>query len=227
MSTLFPLPPATRIGGNDVPALFPLEGPLHSVIYGEAPGPRGADKSGFPFWGDGAGLPLYRALVQAGCAAVPDNAWPIWDGARLAAAALRPVLAGVALSNAYPACPTADGRRFRAPSRTELESAGNLTRLRTELERAAQRGAFRVVTLGRCASRTLGPLAAAIGLRHTALAHPSAQGLLSEAPNRGRGLRLADLQAAWIDRLAGQLSGSMAKGTEVAGNGCSAAPESA
>jgi hypothetical protein len=213
VSTLFPLPPATRIGGRDVPALFPEEGPLHTLLYGEAPGPRGADKSGIPFWGDGAGLPLYRALVSAGCAAVPEKAWLLWDGARLAGAALRPVLAGVALSNAYPSCPTADGQRFRAPGRAELEAAGNLARLRVELDRAVQRGATCVVTLGKCASRTLGPLAVAAGLRHVALAHPSAQGLLSEAPNRGRGLRLADLQAAWIDRLAGLLSGSTTKST--------------
>ncbi len=206
MSTLFPLPPAARIGGKEVPALYPEAGPVHTLLYGEAPGPRGADKSGFPFWGDGAGLPLYRALVAAGCAIVPEAAWPLWDGVRLAAASLRPVVTGVALSNAYASCPTADGHRFRAPSRTELESAGNLARLRAELERGMQRGATRVVTLGKCASRTLGPLASAAGLQHAALAHPSAQGLLSEAPDRGRGLRLADLQAAWIDRLAGLLS---------------------
>jgi uracil-DNA glycosylase len=206
VSTLFPLPPAARIGGRDVPALFPETGPVHTLIYGEAPGPRGADKSGIPFWGDGAGLPLYRALAAAGCATVPEKAWALWDGARLATAALRPTLTVVALSNAYPSCPTADGQRFRAPSRAELESAGNLARLRSELERGLQRGAARVVTLGKCASRTLGPLAAAAGLQHAALAHPSAQGLLSEAPNRGRGLRLSDLQSAWIDRLAGLLS---------------------
>ncbi len=213
MSTLFPLPPPVRISGKNVPALFPKEGLLHTLVYGEAPGPRGADKSGVPFWGDGAGLPLYRALVLAGCADVPENAWLLWEGARLAGASLFPALKGVALSNAYASCPTADGLRFRAPSRAELLAAGNLARLRAELEHGIQRGAIRVVTLGKCASRTLAPLAAATNLRHTALAHPSAQGLLSEAPDRGRGLRLADLQAAWIDRLAGLLSGSTTKST--------------
>lgn len=206
MTSLFPLPPAARIGGRAVPALFPEEGPLHSLLYGEAPGPRGADKSGLPFWGDGAGVPLYRALAKAGCAAVPANAWGLWEGSRLASAGLRPVLAGVALSNAFPACPTADGQKFRAPTRAELESAENLTRLRSELLRAAQLGATQVVTLGKCAARTLAPLAGEAGMQLVALAHPSAQGLLSEAPNRGRGLRLADLQAAWIERLAALLS---------------------
>lgn len=205
MNWLFPLPPAARIGGKDVPAFFPECGPLHALLYGEAPGPRGADKSGIPFWGDGAGLPLYRALSKAGCAVVPENAWSLWDGSQLSAAGLRPVLLGVALSNSFASCPTADGQKFRAPTRAELESAENLARLRAELEQGVRRGASRVVTLGKCAARTLGPLAEAAGLRHVGVAHPSAQGLLSEAPNRGRGLRLADLQNAWIERLAALL----------------------
>jgi hypothetical protein len=63
-----------------------------------------------------------------------------------------------------------------------------------------------VVTLGKCAARSLAPLAAEAGLPLVGFAHPSAQGLLSEAPNRGRGLRLADLQDAWIERLAAAFS---------------------
>ncbi len=116
------------------------------------------------------------------------------------------MLTGVALSNSFAACPTADGQKFRAPNRRELESAQNLARLRSELQRAVQQGASQVVTLGKCAARTLAPLAEEVGLRLVALAHPSAQGLLSEAPNRGRGLRLADLQNAWIERLAALLA---------------------
>ncbi len=206
MSSLFTLPAVARIEGRAVPAFFPESGPLHSLVYGEAPGPRGADKSGIPFWGDGAGLPLYRALSKAGCASVPKEAWLLWDGSRLAAAGLLPVLTGVALSNSFPACPTADGQKFRAPSRAELESEENVARLRGELDAAARLGASRVVTLGKCAARALAPLAAEAGLRLVTVAHPSAQGLLSEAPNRGRGLRLADLQDAWIERLAALLS---------------------
>jgi hypothetical protein len=38
------------------------------------------------------------------------------------------------------------------------------------------------------------------------LPHPAAQGLLADAPNRGRGLRLADLQIAWQNRLVQLLS---------------------
>jgi uracil-DNA glycosylase len=206
VSSLFTLPAVAHIEGRAVPAFFPEGGPVHSLVYGEAPGPRGADKSGLPFWGDGAGVPLYRALSKAGCASVPNEAWLLWDGLRLASAGLRPVLTGVALSNSFPACPTADGQKFRAPSRAELESEANMTRLRGELAAAARLGASRVVTLGKCAARTLAPLAAEAGLRLVSFAHPSAQGLLSEAPNRGRGLRLADLQDAWIERLAAVFS---------------------
>ena len=206
MSSLFTLPAAARIEGRAVPAFFPESGALHSLVYGEAPGPRGADKSGIPFWGDGAGLPLYRALSKAGCASVPKEAWLLWDGSRLTSAGLRPVLTGVALSNSFPACPTPDGQKFRAPSRAELESEENVARLRGELDAAARLGASRVVTLGKCAARALAPLAAEAGLRLVTVAHPSAQGLLSEAPNRGRGLRLADLQETWIERLATLLS---------------------
>lgn len=206
MSYLFPLPTAARIHGTAVPAFFPVGGGLHSVVYGEAPGPRGADKSGLPFWGDGAGVPLYRALCRAGCAEVPDGAWARWDGARFAAEGLRPALTGVALSNAFPACPTDDGLKFRAPSRAELRSEGNMARLRSELREAANRGASQVVTLGKCAAGALVAPAGEAGLRLVTLVHPSAQGLLSEAPNRGRGQRLADLQEAWVERLAALLS---------------------
>jgi hypothetical protein len=79
--------------------------------------------------------------------------------------------------------------------------------LEQELQLAQERGAKRVITLGRCASDTLAPLAAKTGLALFALPHPSAQGLLSDAPHRGKGSRLADLQAAWEDRLVRSLLG--------------------
>jgi uracil-DNA glycosylase len=199
---LFSFPaPAKGIRGKTVPAFFPDTEPVHSLIFGEAPGPRGADRSGIPFWGDGAGLPLYRALARAGCATVPEAAWRPWDGDRFVTASLRPVLHGVALSNAFPSCPTNDGRKFRAPTRAELLSPENSRRLEDELLHALSRGAKQVVTLGRCARDTLAPLAEKAGLHLFALPHPSAQGLLSDAPNRGKGARLADLQTAWEDRL--------------------------
>ena len=100
------------------------------MLFGEAPGPRGADQSGIPFWGDRAGLPVYRALEAAGLAQVPPAAYGAWDGARLRELGLAPVLRHAALSNAYPCCPSSDLEHFRAPSDAELQSAENLARLR-------------------------------------------------------------------------------------------------
>lgn len=196
-----------RILGQPVPALFPATGPVRMVLLGEAPGPRGADQSGIPFWGDGAGLAVYRALAAAGLAEVPEAAWDDWDGARLRARGLAPVLRGVALSNSWPACPTNDGERFRAPSDRELRSPANLARLADELARAAgpRTTPLRVVAFGtrpRWILERLPSLTAGVPpFELHPLPHPSAQGLLQAAPNKGKGLRLDDLRAAWEDRL--------------------------
>jgi hypothetical protein len=194
---------APRITGRAIPARFPEAGPVRVVCLGEAPGPRGADKSGVPFFGDRAGAPLYRALETVGACVLPEGAWRLpWDGAAFAAAGLAPVMHGVALDNAFDRCPSDDGRRFRAPSRAELESDANTARLADTLDRAFARGLRRVIALGRVAAREAERLLA----RHPArwpgvvlarVVHPSAQGLLSTAPDRGRGARLADLAARW------------------------------
>ena len=192
-----------RILGQPVPALFPAAGPVRMVLVGEAPGPRGADQSGLPFWGDGAGRAVYRALVAAGLAEVPEAAWADWDGARLKARGLAPVLRGAALSNAWPACPTNDGERFRAPSNRELRSPANLDRLAGELARAAagRPAPLRVLAFGtrpRWILERLPGLAADVPpFDLHPLPHPSAQGLLQAAPGKGKGLRLDDLRAAW------------------------------
>ena len=194
-----------RIQGRAVPPLFPKSGPVRSIVYGEAPGPRGADQSGFPFWGDGAGIPLYRGLVVAGCAELDNSVWARWDGSALRGAGFWPKLIGVALSNAFPCCPTDDGRRFRAPKRGELMSEENTARLRNELGVALARGASKVITLGRCAAQTLEPLADERGLTLITLPHPSSQGLLMSAPGKGRGMKLEDLRAQWEQRLVDSL----------------------
>jgi uracil-DNA glycosylase len=196
-----PSGPGSRLQGSPVPPFFPENGPIQAVLFGEAPGPRGADQSGIPFWGDGAGVPLYRALERAGLARIPAAAWEPWDGARFVAEGLRPILQGVVLSNAFPACPTDDGQRFRTPRPAELRSPENVRRLESELAQAEARGARVAITLGRCARQTAGALAEARGWRLEALAHPSSQGLLMSAPGKGKGLRLSDLRAAWEDRL--------------------------
>lgn len=192
-----------RIQGNPVPALFPASGPVSVMLFGEAPGPRGADQSGIPFWGDRAGITVYRTLAAAGRADVPEAAWEDWDGARFKALGLAPRLHGTALSNAYPACPTKDGDHFHAPSNRDLLAPANLARLLAELTRAAagRTSPLRVIAFGKRAEWVLNQVAGAPAMAFHALPHPSAQGLLQGAPNRGKGSKLEDLRQAWRARL--------------------------
>lgn len=198
----------SRIHGLPVPALFPDAGPVSVMLFGEAPGPRGADQSGIPFWGDGAGMTVYRALVAAGRAEVPASAWEDWDGARFKALGLAPRLHGTALSNAFPVCPTKDGEHFHAPSNRQLLDPANLVRLTDELTRAAagRTSPLRVIAFGKRAEWVLGRLPGAPTFDLHALPHPSAQGLLQGAPNRGKGVKLEDLRTAWQARLQGLLN---------------------
>lgn len=197
-----------RIQGRRVEALFPAEGPILVLLMGEAPGPLGADQSGLPFWGDRAGQLVYRALERAGMAEVPVPAWEDWDGGRFAAAGLRPTLRGAVLGNAFPSCPTDDGQKFRAPKDRELRDPANLARLGADLAKAAARcpGRLRIIGLGRRAAWVLDQLTDAPPYDLVVLPHPSAQGLLQAAPGKGRGLKLQDLQDAWVDGLTNILS---------------------
>lgn len=192
-----------RISGAPVPPLLPLDptSPIRAVLIGEAPGPRGADQSGIPFFGDRAGKPLYAAMLAAGVVSwVGDPASVPWDGARLLTAGVRPVVTQVLLTNAFDRCPTDDGRKFRAPTKAERESTENLTRLRGDIALAVGRGADRICCLGKVAASVVTLLDT--GLTVHALPHPSAQGLLTSAPNRGKGARMADLEAEWVRNLA-------------------------
>lgn len=170
---------------------------------GEAPGPKGADQSGIPFWGDRAGKIVYRALSEAGLAEVPQLAWDHWDGKVLKARGLRPILQGVALGNAYPICPSKDGQTFRAPTDAELRSPENLDRIRGDVERAAALcpGKLRIIAMGKRALWLFERLTDVPEFELCVLSHPSAQGLLQAAPNKGKGLHLADLELAWRARL--------------------------
>jgi hypothetical protein len=200
----------SRIHGHPVPALFPETGPVSVMLFGEAPGPRGADQSNLPFWGDGAGITVFRALVATGRAEVPEAAWSDWDGTRFRSLGLAPRLHRTALSNAYPACPTKDGDHFHAPSNRDLLDPINLRRLSAELTRAAAGGAspLRVIAFGKRAEWVLARLPEGPPISLVALPHPSAQGLLQGAPNRGKGLKLQDLREAWQERLMGLLHSS-------------------
>lgn len=201
--------PLTRpIRGITVGAAFPSDGPVSVLLAGEAPGPQGCDQSGRPFVGDLAGLHLFRALVATGRAtfpALPPGASPPpWDGAAMRDAGYLPTLHDTAITNAYPTCPTADGFRFVAPTRAQVESAENLARLRDEVAAARGRGLRSVVVLGKAADRAFGTV---LGLRddptlrYHAICHPSAQGLLTTAPGRGKGAAIADLEDRWVARL--------------------------
>ena len=181
-----------------MPPLEPRDvtSPLRAVLVGEAPGPRGADQSMIPFFGDRAGKPLYAALEAAGLLVWEGNPRGVaWDGAQLIAAGVRPVVQHVLLTNAFDRCPTDDGHKFRAPSKAERESADNLGRLRADITRAMARGADRVCCLGKVATAVVELLDLPITVH--AVPHPSAQGLLTSAPDRGKGARMADLEAAW------------------------------
>ena len=193
-----------RIASRDVSPLLPTDGAIIALIMGEAPGPRGADQSGVPFLGDRAGRLVYRALRLADCVTWPDfEATLAWEGKQFRAAAVRPVIRHVMLTNAFARCPTSDGRRFRAPTRAELESPVNRRRLAAEFELAASQGCRVAIGLGKVAARVLAEAGRPI-LPHTVfitLPHPSAQGLLQAAPGKGKGFALATLESAWIDRL--------------------------
>jgi hypothetical protein len=109
----------------------------------------------------------------------------------------------VALGNAFDRCPSDDGASFRAPLRSELESPRNLSRLNRDLDQLMTHGLKGIVTLGRVATRTVDVLLTQNprpALARRALPHPSAQGLLSMAPDRGKGAKMAALQEVWMVR---------------------------
>jgi hypothetical protein len=199
----------SRILGTRVPARFPSGGgPVRAMLFGEAPGPRGADKSRIPFFGDRAGVLVYGALIQAGMCEIVRGGEPValhslpWDGAKLISLGAEPVLSGAALSNAYDACPTDDGQSFRAPTRAELASPANVARLEREIGRAVDAGLEVIVTLGRAADNAIGDMLGVRDIpiiRYESVRHPSAQALLFAKDRRGRGL--GEMEAEWMKQL--------------------------
>jgi hypothetical protein len=212
-----------RIRGTRVKPLFPRSGAVDAIIYGEAPGPRGADKSGIPFFGDRSGRLVWGALIEAErCELVvpitsagtrvsersgadADVAELLeLDGATLRTRRVTPLLSGVAVSNAFPVCPTDNGVTFRAPGRREMGSEGNLARVQRELAVARRRGLRTVVTLGRNADWLLGTklgLREDPSIRYATLVHPSPLGLMSLLARQGKGMRMAALEREWVREL--------------------------
>jgi uracil DNA glycosylase superfamily protein len=193
--------PKGRILGTRVPALFPAKGTVSALIYGEAPGPNGADKSRIPFFGDRAGRPLYEALEEEGrCRFTRPLEGVRWDGAALREAGILPVVTDAALSNAYAICPTDDSEHFRAPSKAEMSSAANVRRVQGELAKARRRGLHTVIVLGRHADWLLGTH---LGLRddptiaYHQITHPSPLGLMGMAKRAGKGVRVSAMKERW------------------------------
>lgn len=193
--------PNGRILGTRVAARFPSKGPVIALVFGEAPGPNGADKSGIPFFGDRAGLPLYEVLEEEGdCSYTRSREGVKWDGAALVEAGVTPILKNVALSNAYFRCPTDDGHKFRAPKKTEMSSPENVERVKSELARARKRGLGSVIVLGKVADWLLGTY---LGLRddpdiaYHQITHPSPLGLMAMARKAGKGVRVSAMKDEW------------------------------
>ena len=193
--------PKGRILGTRVPAFFPTKGPVSALVYGEAPGPNGADKSRIPFFGDRAGRPLYEALEEEGrCRFTKPIDDVRWDGAALREAGVGVVVENVALSNAYPICPTDDGEHFRAPSKAELRGAENVRRVRAEIAKARRRGLTTVIVLGRHADWLLGTELALRddeAIHYHQITHPSPLGLMGMAKRAGKGVRVSAMKEQW------------------------------
>jgi hypothetical protein len=182
---------------------------VSAIIFGEAPGPNGADKSKIPFFGDRAGRPLYEALEAEDRVRFTRPLDQVrWDGAALVEAGIRPVVSDVALSNAYPVCPTEDGEHFRAPTKAEMSSPENVRRVRAELAKARRRGLHSVIVLGKTADWLLGTH---LGLRddpdiaYHQITHPSPLGLMGMAKRAGRGVRVSTMKDEWKRRFAEML----------------------
>ena len=193
--------PNGRILATRVPARFPAKGPVSVLIFGEAPGPNGADKSGIPFFGDRAGRPIYDVLEAEGrCRFTKPIDDVRWDGAALVEAGIKPILSDAALSNAYPVCPTDDGHKFRAPSKAEMSSPENVRRVRAEIAKAKKRGLRAVVALGRVADWLL---ATHLDLRNDPdvayhqITHPSPLGLMGMAKRAGKGVKVSAMKEKW------------------------------
>lgn len=97
--------------GSRTPRLF---------LIGEAPGPRGANRTGFPFWGDDSGLDIYGLVEELGLLRAPLARWK--RGADLSGT--QPPLGDYAITNACPQMPLAPDGGFCAPEPERLASEG-------------------------------------------------------------------------------------------------------
>lgn len=220
-----------RILETLVPARFPENGPVFALIFGEAPGPRGADKSCHPWWGDEAGKLVFKGLHRAGhftsvtvssgdgglfeCARemMPIESFESstvlfpWSGKRFAKEGILPVLDGVALSNAWAVCPTGDGTKFHRPTNRQMASAANVARVHQELQEALSRapeGTLKVIALGTASAWLLGEhlrVQDEAGVSLACLPHPSPQGILAWRKKIGNNHSVPQVREMWISAL--------------------------
>lgn len=116
------------------------------LLVGEAPGPRGANRTGYPFWGDDAGLKLYGLIGELGLLDEPFSPWT--PGASLVGGA--PPAGHYAITNACTQMPVGDDGKFCAPTASRLD--GEAPRLLEEIRTFKPRA---VLTCGKSAAYTL------------------------------------------------------------------------
>lgn len=116
------------------------------LLVGEAPGPRGADRTGYPFWGDDSGLDLYGLIGALGLFDAPFTPWK----RRADLTGTSPPPGRYAITNACPQMPLLPDGGFCAPEPARLDAEA--ARLREELQALAPRV---VLTCGKAAAYTL------------------------------------------------------------------------
>lgn len=116
------------------------------LLVGEAPGPRGANRTGYPFWGDDAGIQLYGLIGELGLLDEPFSPWI--PGALLVGES--PPAGRYAITNACTQMPVGDDGKFCAPtaSRLDVEAERLLEEIRALKPRA-------ILTCGKSSAYTL------------------------------------------------------------------------
>jgi hypothetical protein len=119
---------------------------------------------------------------------------------------LIPTFNGIMLSNAFDRCPAASPTRIRPPSKAELNSNENQTRVLGELRAAQARGCRTIIALGKVAGDMLGHLTKAElsqadqpKMEVIVRPHPSALGLMQSNRHRAPGYKLVELEDDWVN----------------------------
>lgn len=133
---------------------FPREPHPELLVIGEAPGPRGADRTGYPFWGDDSGVDIYGLIARFGLMDEPFVAYK----RRTDLSGTCPPRGRYCITNACPRMPLAPGGGFCAPTPQRLEQEA--LRIAEEIRTLSPRI---ILACGRAATFTLGRAAEAFG----------------------------------------------------------------